>query len=78
MSELCLDKVDVGKRAIIKKVLSDTSNKKRILDLGFTKGTIIKKEFNNIGKSLSAINIRGTLIALRKKDMQNIIVEAII
>ena len=78
MNELCLDKIELGKKYIIKKILLGTSNKKRLLDLGFTKGTIIEKEFNNMGKSLSAINIRGTLIALRNDDMKNIIVEAIV
>ena len=78
MSYLCLDEISVGKSVIINNILSKTLNKKRLLDLGFTKGTIIKKEFNNIGKSLSAISIRGTSIALRQEDMKNIIVEAII
>ncbi len=78
MNELCLSKLDVGNMAIIKKILPNSVNKKRLLDLGFSKGTYLKKEFNNIGNSLSARNIRGTSIPLRKDDMKNIIVEAVV
>ena len=78
MNELYLDEISVGDNVIIKKILPNSTNKKRLLDLGFTKGTYLKKEFNNMGNSLSALSVRGTLIALRKEDMKNIIVEALV
>lgn len=77
MNETTLDKIKVGDKAIIKKILNDTSIKTRLLDIGFTKGTQVEKELENMGKSLFAYNVRGTLIAIRKKDLENIIVEVL-
>lgn len=62
---------DVG---IVKDVI-DSPIKRRLLDLGLTKGTHVKKLFGNISKSIYAYLIRNTLIAIRNEDAETVILE---
>ena len=47
--------------------------KKRLLDIGFIKGSIVKLILES--KSMRAYSIKGTIIALRKDDTSLIEVE---
>lgn len=62
---------DVG---IVKDVI-DSPIKRRLLDLGLTKGTHVKKLFGNISESIYAYLIRNTLIAIRNEDAETVILE---
>ncbi|MDR3178829.1 MAG: ferrous iron transport protein A [Oscillospiraceae bacterium] len=69
-----LDNISVGKTVKIIKLLSTGIKRKRLLDLGFIKGTKVsvlnKSPFGNPVAYL----LRGAVIALRKEDAKNILV----
>lgn len=77
MSKISLEDIKIGDRAIIKKVLNDNSIKRRLLDIGFTKGTIVEKVLENFQGNLFAYMVRGALIAVRNDDAEKIIVEVV-
>ena len=53
-------------------------NKKRhLLDMGITKGTVIKMEKRAPFRDPVSVLIRGYSLCLRKSDMENILVEVI-
>ena len=72
-----LFEVNIGSRARISRLLSMGLSRRRMLDLGLIPGTVI----NVIRKSPLgdpiAYNIRGTLIALRKEEAEQILVSKI-
>lgn len=47
--------------------------RKRLLDLGFTKGSLIRKIL--INHDLVAYKIKGSVIAVRKEDTEGIVVD---
>lgn len=49
--------------------------KNRLVELGFTEGTKVCVLHSNIGESSLAYYVKGAVIALRKEDSANIIVE---
>ncbi len=77
MQDISLRKLPIGAKAKVKFVNSDESIKRRLLDIGLTKGTLVEKQYRNVTKSLYAYNIRGALIAIRDYDTEKIIVEMV-
>ncbi len=74
---LSLENTKVGQKVRVKKVISNSSIKRRLLDIGLTPGTIIERVLENFSGNLVAYMIRGALIAIRNEDASEIIVEAI-
>ncbi len=74
MFEISLDNLPLMKSASVIRV-EDSDIKRRLLDIGLTTGTIIKKCFNNFSNNLSAYLIRNTLIAIRNEDASTVFVE---
>ena len=74
---LSLENTKVGQKVRVKKVISNSSIKSRLLDIGLTPGTIIERVLENFSGNLVAYMIRGALIAIRNEDASEIIVEAI-
>lgn len=74
---LSLENTRIGQKVRVKKVISNSSIKRRLLDIGLTPGTIIERVFENFSGNLSAYMIRGALIAIRNEDASEIVVEAI-
>lgn len=70
-----LDVLCVGEFGRVSKLLCEGAIRRRLLDVGLTQGTIV----TCIGKSPfgdpSAYFIRGTKIAIRKKDAHGIVLE---
>jgi len=77
MKELTLYDVPIGSKSIIKKVASNDSIKRRLLDIGLTPGTIVEAAFKNPGGNLIAYRIRGALIAIRDDDAKNILIRGL-
>lgn len=77
MKEVSLYDVPVGKKAIIKKVNTIGSIRRRLLDIGLTPGTVVESTLCNPGGNLIAYMIRGALIAIRDDDAKNILIEGI-
>ena len=74
---LSLENTRIGQKVRVKKVISNSSKKRRLLDIGLTPGTIIERVLENISGNLSAYMIRGALIEIRNEDASEIVVEAI-
>lgn len=70
-----LRELPIGVKANVKQIDNDESIKRRLLDIGLTRGTLVEKVYGNITRSLFAYNIRGALIAIRNEDAEKIIVE---
>ena len=74
---LSLENTRIGQKVRVKKVISNSSIKRRLLDIGLTPGTINERVLKNVSGNLSAYMIRGALIAIRNEDASEIVVEAI-
>ncbi len=72
--ELTLNKLPVGKTAKVKTLLNTGISRRRLLDLGLIPNSIVKTERLSPSGNPIAYNIKGAVIALRKKESKNVIV----
>ena len=72
-----LDTLKIGEHAIVKKINSKNDIKRRLLDIGMTEESQVECVLCSPFGDPIAYWIRGALIAIRKEDAQNIIVEKI-
>lgn len=72
---ITLNYLQIGKSGKIIKLNNTGSIRRRLLDLGFIPGTIIKAELSSPFQDPIAYKIRNALVAIRKSDSKNIIVE---
>ena len=72
---MTLDKLETDKIAVIEKINTNNSIKRRILELGLIKGTKIKPVLKSICGNPIAYEFRGSLIAIRNEDAKNIIIK---
>lgn len=73
--KITLDNLKIGKSAKVLKINNTGSIRRRLLDIGLTEGTIITAELASPFNDPIAYRIRNALIAIRKDDSKNIIVE---
>ena len=57
--------------------IKDNNLKRRFLDLGLIPNTIVKTERYSPSGNPIAFNIRGTIIAIRKEEAENILVHIV-
>ncbi len=69
---ISLNELKVNEEAIIFFVLADENIKKRLLDVGFVKGSKVKKVLEK--GNIVAYEIKGAIMAIRKDDTKNIMV----
>lgn len=70
-----LNKIKVGQTVTVKKISGDGPVKRRIMDMGITKGVeIYVRKVAPLGDPME-INVRGYELSLRKVDAQMIEVE---
>lgn len=69
--------IKVGDKVIVKKVDADENIKRRLLDIGLIEGTNVECVLKSIFNNPLAYLIRGAVIAIRKEDSKNILVELI-
>lgn len=63
-----LDNVKVGERVAVTRITGDGPIKRRIMDMGITKGTeIFVRKYAPMGDPME-LNLRGYELSLRKKD----------
>jgi ferrous iron transport protein A len=65
---------EIGK---ITSVMASTNIKRRLMDIGFVKGSIVRPILNNFSNEMVAYSLKGTVMALRKDDTSGILVEVI-
>lgn len=68
----CLNDLKMNENGYLKKINSNISLKRRLLDLGFITNTLITPVLINPSGDSRAYEIRGCLIAIRNKDAKNI------
>lgn len=73
--KLTLDNLKIGKYARVIEINNADSIRRRLLDLGLVPGTIIKAELSSPFQDPIAYKIKNALVAIRKQDSKNIIVE---
>ena len=70
-----LKEVKIGQSAIIKKLHGEGAVKRRIMDMGLTKGTeVYVRKVAPLGDPVE-ITVRGYELSIRKGDAENILVE---
>lgn len=70
-----LDKVQVGKRAVVKKLHGSGPVKRRIMDMGITKGIeVFVRKVAPLGDPME-LTVRGYELSIRKSEAENIEVE---
>lgn len=70
--QISLNHLKIGKTAIVTKLDTIGPMRRRMLDLGIINGTKIKAIYQSPLKDPTAYFVRGTVIALRKEDAQQI------
>jgi ferrous iron transport protein A len=71
----CLCDMEIGERATIRKLLSQDGIRRRLLDIGMIEGTVIECVGQSPCKDPMAYFVRGAVIAIRKKDGCDILIE---
>ena len=64
--------LEVGFEGVIKEINHNDTIKRRLYDMGFTKGSLVKVKLNSPSKLIKGYLIRGSLIALRNNDAKKI------
>ena len=75
VQKLTLNDTMIGSKAKVKDMTVDMGTKRRLMDLGIVKGTVIEKLYASPLGNPVAYLIRGTVIALREEEAKGIIVE---
>lgn len=69
--------LSIGQRGIIRSLLMNGLQRRRILDLGFVPGSEVEVQMVSPLRDPIAYNVRGATIALRRTEALNILVELI-
>lgn len=70
-----LNELQLNKKGIIKVIKCDKNIKRRLLDLGLVKGSIIEPVFISPFGNPKAFYVRGSIIAIRNEESEKIIIE---
>ena len=77
MSKNTLNELKKGQRAIVKELEIEGSMKRRLLDIGLIKDSVVECVLESPLKDPKAYWIRGALIAIRNSDAKNIFIEGV-
>ena len=70
-----LKDVKVGEHAVIEKLHGEGALKRRIMDMGLTKGTSVHvRKIAPLGDPIE-VTVRGYELSIRKDEAQNVVVE---
>lgn len=72
MNEKTVNELELGEIGIVNKIVGEETVKRRLLDLGLIEGTDIKPVLVSPSGDPRAFEFRGSLIAIRKEDAENI------
>lgn len=70
-----LSSLEPGESAVIDKLLTKGSMRRRLMDMGFVDGTRIECVLQAAGKDPKAFLVRGAVIALRSEDSSTVCIE---
>lgn len=69
---ISMDRLRLGRRAIVTGVNVDPELRSRLLDYGLTPGNQVRCRYRNPGGQVTALEVQGKVIALRTADMKDI------
>lgn len=69
---ISLNQLPLNEYGFIQELKCEGNIRRRLLDLGLVKGTKIKPVLVSSSKDPRAFEVRGSLIAIRKEDAENI------
>ena len=72
-----LDRLPPGKKGRISHLLTQGNMRRRLLDIGFTNQTVVECLYQSAAGDPTAYGIRGTVIALRRKDAESVCIHNI-
>ena len=72
--EISLDGLLTGRYGIVTSVDVNAGLKGRLASFGFVEGTQVGCRYRSPGGSVTALEFRSTVLALRTRDLQNILV----
>lgn len=75
--EITLDRLRLNCQAIVTGIGVQPELKDRLRDFGFVPGTRVCSRYRSPGGRVTALELRGTVIALRTGDMQRIRVQCL-
>lgn len=70
--ETNLNCIRPGAQAVVTQIHADTRLKSRLRDFGLVPGTVVRCRYRSPGGSVTALEFRGTVVALRTRDLQKI------
>jgi ferrous iron transport protein A len=71
-----LSALPLGQKARVKELTSGGASRRRMLDLGLIRDTVVEALLKSPAGDPVAYDIRGAVIALRSEEAQKILVEA--
>jgi ferrous iron transport protein A len=74
---IALNQIPVGAFAKVKRLISQGGARRRLLDLGLIRDTIVESLRKSPAGDPIAYQIRGAVIALRSEEASNILVEIV-
>ena len=72
MSRRTINTLAIGETGTVSKIIGEETIKRRLLDLGLIEGTDIKPVLVSPSGDPRAFEFRGSLIAIREEDAENI------
>lgn len=70
--ETTMDQLRTGVQAVISKIEVEEALQRRLLDFGFVPGTPVCCRYRSPGGQVTAVEFRGTVVALRTRDLKRI------
>ena len=75
--ETSLDLLKPGRKGIVTAVCVDRSLRDRLRSFGLVPGTVVRCSYRNPWGDVTALNFRGSTLALRTKDLRKIRVRCV-
>lgn len=70
--EISLDRLRLGQQGVVTRINTDECLKCRLRAFGMVPGTQVCCRYRSPGGSVTALEFRGTVVALRTRDVKNI------
>ncbi len=66
---MTLNQLPPGGKAVVTQIGTDPALEARLRDFGLIPGTVVLCRYRSSGKDLSALQLRGSVIAMRARDL---------
>ena len=77
MNDIKLTNLNIGSSAKVKKILLNGDMRRRLQDIGLVNGTTVQNVLESPSGGLTAYLIRNSIMAIRKEDADQVIVNII-